>query len=98
MPFTILWSPKSRTDLDNLHAAIKRDSVTRADDFILKIIESVDQLIEFPESGKVTPEFADPTIRDIVLSPVRIVYQIDWDQNRIGIARVWHSAQKDLRL
>ena len=33
----------------------------------------------FPESGRVVPERSDPAIREIVVSPYRIVYRLRGD-------------------
>lgn len=54
------------------------------------IIERVDQLERFPESGKVVPEFDTPLLRELELPPFRIIYRMD-DSDTVHIVRVWRS-------
>ncbi len=59
------------------------------DRLIREIAACMDQLTEFPESGRVVPEFDQPWLRELIRTPFRIVYRID--NERIRIARVWRS-------
>ena len=53
------------------------------------IIERVDQLTMFPDSGRVVPEFETPWLREFELPPYRIVYRRD--DAMVTIVRVWRS-------
>lgn len=53
------------------------------------IFAKVEQLAGFPESGRVVPEFAVKTIRELIHPPFRVVYRID--TSRIWIVRIWRS-------
>ncbi len=57
------------------------------------VFDAVDRLIDFPESGRIVPEFRDPTIREIIRKPCRIVYRLKKDESPVEIARVWHAAR-----
>jgi len=57
---------------------------------VAAIIEHVEQLEMFPESGTVTPEFENPLLRELHLPPFRIVYRIE-GADLVSIARVWRS-------
>jgi toxin ParE1/3/4 len=52
----IIWTVKSTKDLKSLHDYIAIDSKIYAIRFVSRIIGRVDQLVEFPESGRVVPE------------------------------------------
>ena len=54
-----------------------------------EVLTSVDQLAEFPESGRVVPEFDVPWLRELIRPPFRIVYRVD--DKRVRIVRVWRS-------
>jgi toxin ParE1/3/4 len=56
---------------------------------ILAIIERVEQLAMFPDSGRVVPEFETPWLREVALPPFRIVYRRD--EAAVTIVRVWRS-------
>ena len=52
----ISWTKKSLKDLRSINDYISLDSTFYAARFISKLIERVNQLFEFPESGRVVPE------------------------------------------
>jgi len=53
------------------------------------VIAHVEQLQEFPDSGKVVPEFDTPWLRELEYPPFRIVYRRDPD--RVRIVAVWRA-------
>jgi len=54
-----------------------------------EIVAHVEQLADFPESGRVVPEFGLVQLREVIHPPFRIVYR--FDQNRVRVVRVWRS-------
>ena len=56
---------------------------------VREIVQSLAQLVQFPESGRVVPEFGQPSLRELVRPPFRIVYRLDGD--RVRVVRVWRS-------
>lgn len=42
---------------------------------VAAILEHVEQLAMFPDSGKIVPEFDTPWLRELELPPFRIVYR-----------------------
>jgi len=54
-----------------------------------EVIAQVERLADFPESGRVVPEFGIVNLREIIYSPFRIVYRLD--KSRVRIVRVWRS-------
>lgn len=62
----IIWTELAIEDLRLVHEYISKDSKAYADKFIEKIINRVDQLESFPESGRVVPEFDTATIRELI--------------------------------
>jgi toxin ParE1/3/4 len=56
---------------------------------IREIIAQVERLADYPESGRMVPEFGIANLREIILAPFRIVYRLD--KSRARIVRVWRS-------
>ena len=56
---------------------------------LAEIIARIERHSEFPENGRVVPEFGIVTLREIIFPPFRIVYRID--KSRIGIVRIIRS-------
>lgn len=54
-----------------------------------EVVAQVERLADFPESGRIVPEFELPNLREIIYPPFRIVYRVD--AARIRIIRVWRS-------
>ncbi|MDZ4655003.1 MAG: type II toxin-antitoxin system RelE/ParE family toxin [Coriobacteriia bacterium] len=53
------------------------------------IIERVDQLATFPDSGRIVPEFETPWLRELEQPPYRIVYRRE--DTAVTIVRVLRS-------
>lgn len=56
---------------------------------IAGVFNQAERLADFPESGRIVPEFNVPHLREIIQPPLRIVYRLDGD--RVRIVRVWRS-------
>ena len=93
MAYRITWSPVSRDDLREIVRFIALDNPERAEAFGFRLIARTEQLQEFPESGRRVPEHNDPTIRELILRPYRIVYRLDHERKSVEIVRVWHGAR-----
>ena len=72
-------------------AYIAEDIGDAAARFAQAIFQSIERLAQFPESGRMVPEFEDPMIREVIRKPCRIVYRIDPKSKTVEIARVWHA-------
>ena len=93
MDFKLIWSPSARLDLKDIVGFIAEDSPSAAERFVKRLFQAVERLPHFPESGRVVPELDDPTVREIVRKPCRIVYGVDHERRTVGIVRVWHAAR-----
>lgn len=87
----LIWTDLSIDDLKSIHEYISKDSKFYADRFVEKLISRIDQLENFPNSGRIVPEFGQETIRELIEGNYRIVYKINKDH--IGIARIHHAAR-----
>ena len=88
----IIWSELAIEDLRSIYEFISTDSVFYASRQVDRIIERTDQLIEFPKSGRVVPEFNIENLRELIEGNYRIVYSINPD--KIEIVRVHHAAKQ----
>lgn len=93
MAFKLIWSPTARFDLKDIAAFIAEDSASAAERFVRSLLQTVERLADFPESGRIVPEFGDPTIREVIRKPCRIVYRVDSGKCIVQIARIWHAAR-----
>ena len=93
MAYTLIWSPTAQVDLRELLSYISEFDSQAAARFGKGLFDAVERLFDFPESGRVVPEFRDPMIREIIYKPCRIVYRLNKRKFLIEIARIWHSAR-----
>lgn len=54
-----------------------------------EVLSCIERLALHPDSGRKVPEFDDDSLREIILSPFRVVYLRHPDQ--ISLIRVWRS-------
>ena len=93
MAYKLIWAPSARLDLKEIASYIADSRPEASAGFVKRVFRSVEHLIDFPEAGRIVPEFGDPCIREIVRKPCRIVYRIKSEQSIIEIVRVWHAAR-----
>ncbi|MGD9090623.1 MAG: type II toxin-antitoxin system RelE/ParE family toxin, partial [Desulfobacterales bacterium] len=53
--------------------------------------EILRRLENFPESGRIIPEYPELPYREVIISPYRVFYKIKADV--VWIVAVWHGAQ-----
>jgi len=93
MAYKLIWSPASLDDLSDIVSFIARDSRDRAEAFGYRLITATDKLQDFPEVGRLVPEYEVPTIREIIVRSYRIVYRVNHDRKLVEIARVWRATR-----
>jgi plasmid stabilization system protein ParE len=88
---TITFAVSAFDDLDAIRAWYKdQQQVPEVGNRLIKeIIYQVERIADFPESGRIVPEFNIENLREIIFPPFRIVYRLDG--NKIKIVRVWRS-------
>ena len=69
----IVWTRRAVEDAQAIKTFIQQDSPRSAGLVIERLIAAIDQLPSFPESGRIVPEYQDPTVREIIRPPYRIV-------------------------
>ena len=57
-----------------------------------RLFASVKRLTKYPLSGRVVPELHDPSLREVVDAPYRIVYRVGVDS--LEIITVVHAARR----
>lgn len=89
----IIWSEQARDDLQAIVLFIAQDNPPVAEEFGYRLMSKVDVLAEFPLLGRIVPEEDDETVRELILRPYRIIYQVRADGRDIAIVRIWHGAR-----
>jgi len=93
MAYQLIWAPSARLDLRELASYIAEFRPEASTRFIRSVFQVVERLADFPEFGRIVPEFDDPSIREVIRKPCRIVYRVKSPERLVEIVRVWHAAR-----
>jgi toxin ParE1/3/4 len=87
----VRFTPSARAQFLSALAYIQRDKPSAAVRFRNRTETVLRRLEDFPESGRVIPEFPELAYREVIISPYRFFYRIKGDL--VWIVAVWHGAQ-----
>lgn len=87
----LVWSPKAVDELEAICNYIAIDSEYYAHVFAKGVIEAVEMLERFPESGRTVPEYEREDIREVIFQSYRIVYRVKPEV--VEIAAIVHGAR-----
>lgn len=93
MAFVLTWAPAARLDFWEILSYIADSDPGAAHEFGRKLLGTVGRLPDFPQSGRIVPEFNDPMIREVIRKPCRVVYRLKSEEQLVQIARIWHAAR-----
>jgi toxin ParE1/3/4 len=85
----VKWSRPARMDLKQIHDYIAEDSRYYAKKVVQTIVEKTEELMVFPEIGRIVPEIDDPNIRELFVYSYRLIYEIT--PNGMEILAVIHG-------
>ena len=85
MGYQVALSPSARRDLRDIVRYISLDSPESAVILGQFLVSSTKRLADFPEMGRVVPEFGDPSLREIVVRSYRVIYRVDHGDCRCPI-------------
>ena len=88
------WSEHAVAQLASVAEYVGLSSSVYAEQLVDRIAGRLEQAREFPESGRVVPEFARAEIRELIEWPYRLVYRVRPDA--IEVLSVLHG-RRDLR-
>jgi len=66
-------------DLKQIHDYIAKDSRYYAKKVVQTVVEKTEELMIFPEIGRIVPEIDDPSIRELFVYSYRLIYEITPD-------------------
>jgi toxin ParE1/3/4 len=87
----VRFTPSARIQFLSALAYVRRDDPAAALRLRQRAETILRRLEEFPQSGRVVPEFPDLAYREVIVQPYRFFYRIKGEI--IWIVAVWHGAQ-----
>ena len=87
----VRFTPTGRAQFLAAVAYIRRENPSAAVRFRQRTEETLRRLEQFPESGRVLPEFPELPYREVIVAPYRFFYRIQ--ETTVWVVAVWHGAQ-----
>jgi plasmid stabilization system protein ParE len=91
MAYQIKWSPRAASNFEDICNYISKDSEYYAALFAKKVNMIIRQTPQFPQAGRIVPEYGDENLRENIYENYRIVYRIKRDY--IEIVAICHGAK-----
>lgn len=92
MAFQIVWSATASEDLKEIVQYIAMDDSSAATRLADRILSHIESASTHPFPNRLVPERADESIRESILKPYRIIYQVDEARKAIHVLRIWHAS------
>ncbi|MSU48957.1 MAG: type II toxin-antitoxin system RelE/ParE family toxin [Opitutus sp.] len=87
----VILSPRAIEDLEAIVRYIAEDSPSCARSFGATLVARTKLLADYPEAGRIVPEYHDPATREIIHGAYLIVYRLSPDGATIEVSRFWHG-------
>lgn len=91
MTRTVQFTPHARAQFLAAVAYIRADKPSAATAFRASAFGTLSRLIEFPESGRIIPEFPQFGFREALVGSHRFFYRVVGAT--VWVVAVWHDAQ-----
>jgi toxin ParE1/3/4 len=90
MSLPVTLSESALQDLQNIQQYYLNQGSTKiAEQLLEKIFAKLELLADYPEMGRIVPEFNINTLRELIHSPYRIVYR--YESQHIKVIRIWRG-------
>ena len=89
----VIWSDEAIADLATIVGYVAADNRTAAAKLGLEIFSRTRLLTDFPQIGRVVPEENNTSVREIIVEPYRVIYELNRNGQTADILRVWHAAR-----
>ena len=90
---SVNWTKPALDSLLEIVCHIKVDNPTAARRFATSIKTKVTRLQDFPESGRIVPEFPSSGLREIIVQDYRVIYHIRRNPLTVEILAIRHGAR-----
>ena len=88
----VVWRPQALRDLEAIEAYYEGVAPDFAPLFVAGAFEVARRLSDFPSAGRVVPEIADESIRELIYRQYRIIYVVVGGSAEV--LTVYHSARQ----
>ena len=87
----VRFTPAGRAQFLAVLEFIRADNPSAARELRTRAEHFLSRLADYPESGRVLPEFPELPFREIIVTPYRFFYRVKGDT--VWVVACWHGAQ-----
>lgn len=91
MTLKVSFTPPARAQFLAALAYIRADRPSAALAFRHRVNDALLRLGDFPDSGRIVPEFPDLPFREVIIDPYRFFYRVKGET--VWVVAAWHGAQ-----
>ncbi len=92
----ITFAVSAVQDLEAIRTWYADQTIPEVGERVLReVFSAAERLADFPESGRIVPEFGIVHLREIIHPPFRVVYRLS--RRQVRIIRVWRS-ERELKM
>jgi addiction module RelE/StbE family toxin len=95
MDYKVIWTDEAIEDLRELTARIAANNPTAALKFGEKIIRRSMLLGQHPRLGRVMRQQEREILREMIVRPYRLIYEIDDHAATVRVRVLWHGARQE---
>jgi len=79
----VVWAYRAREALDETVGYVAAQSPQAATALLTRILDAAGSLAELGERGRIVPELDDPILRELLVDPYRLLYEVHSDHVRV---------------
>ncbi|MGA2030147.1 MAG: type II toxin-antitoxin system RelE/ParE family toxin [Verrucomicrobiota bacterium] len=95
MDYKVIWDDEAIEELGQIVRYIARNNPIAARKTGDAIFDKAGTLGSFPQLGKVFRKLNREDVREISVSPYRIIYHVKDFERSVRILKVWHGARQE---
>jgi toxin ParE1/3/4 len=89
----VLIAPSARNDLRDIVSFAALHNSDAAERLGFALIARAELLAQFPQRGRVVPEYDDPRLREVLHLSYRVIYRLNEVAQTVEVVRFWHAAR-----
>jgi plasmid stabilization system protein ParE len=86
----VAWTDPALERVDEIALHIAQDNPDAATRWTVELFDAVEQLVDFPESGRVVPEVGTREVRELIFGAYRVFYRVG---SSVEVLSVRHGSQ-----
>jgi len=87
----VIWTREAHEDVGEIRRYIANDSPSAAAAMVRRLRAEAARLSRYPQIGRIVPEYDDVTVREIIVSPYRLIYRYLAEHDQVQVVSVVHA-------